>query len=171
MWFTRRALTSAVLRLSMVLGLPFPLRPAVSAEALPPQSVQTFADFLDTLIPTDGMSPSASSVNVDATILRRVSRKEEWTDFIRQGCAWLDRQAHQTHGSAFAALSDAAKEEIVDVMAKSPPDSFERRFFESWRRHAMRLFYAQPGSWTALGIEGPPQPMGHLDHTEPPGRL
>ena len=44
------------------------------------------------------------------------------------------------------------------------------RGFALLRREVMRLYYSQPPAWPSLGLDGPPQPIGFPDYTDPPQR-
>ena len=43
-----------------------------------------------------------------------------------------------------------------------------KRFFNQFKYLAMRIYYQDQGVWKSLGYNGPPQPKGFMDYTEPP---
>ncbi len=143
-------------------------RPAASAAKTPDGDRATITAYLDTLIPQDRLSPSASGVGIDAVIHRYIEADAQRAGFVAQGCRWLDEQARHQGADSFAAMPGEAREVIVAGMASAPGDAGPRMFFEMLRTHAMRLYYASPESWPSLGFDGPPQFDGFPDFDQSP---
>jgi hypothetical protein len=169
---TRRALSFMAGCAGIAAGAPLPVGMAAdAATGTDSDMVRTFSAFLDTLIPADDHGPAATSIGVDSRILAWVMRSGQdvlWLRFMANGCAWLDTQARSAIGDGFADASEAARAAIVERMAVSEKNTIERAFFDTWRRHAMRLYYANPTSWERLPISTPPQPVGYPDYSGPP---
>ena len=128
---------------------------------------QTFAAYLDTLIPEDE-TPSATQVGVVEKILAKSTAEDPYQQLIKKGCAWLDAQAGQYDAVHFSALSEAQREAIVRLAADGQADRLPLRFFRQTQQDAFFYYYAHPQSWPSLGYTGPPQPQGFLDYTHPP---
>lgn len=91
--------------------------------------------------------------------------------------AALDRAAQQAHRSRFLALSALAQDALLrawlpSLLARAGDSDDEKaaRVLMVLRNRSMSLYYAQPESWPALGLAGPPQPLGYMDYAEPPAR-
>lgn len=154
--------------LKLLPGVALLTRPGISAAGTPEGDTATITAYLDTLIPEDRLSPSASGVGIDAVIHRHIEADAERAGFVAQGCKWLDEQARQQGGDNFAAMPGEARELIVTTMASAPRDAGPRMFFEMMRSNAMRLYYASPESWPSLGFDGPPQFDGFPDFDQSP---
>ena len=128
---------------------------------------QTFAAYLDTLIPEDE-TPSATQVGVVEKILAKSATQRPYKQLIQNGCAWLDAQAGQYDAAHFAALSEAQREAVVGLAADGQADLLPLRFFRQTQQDAFYYYYAHPHSWPGLGYPGPPQPRGFRDYTHAP---
>ena len=129
---------------------------------------QTFAAYLDTLIPEDE-TPSARQVGVVEKILAKSAAQRPYKQLIQKGCTWLDEQAGRQYDAAsFAALSEAQRDAIVRLAADGQADILPLRFFRQTQQDVFFYYYAHPQSWPGLGYTGPPQPQGFLDYTHPP---
>jgi hypothetical protein len=143
-------------------------RPTALAAETPEGDTATITAYLDTLIPEDRLSPSASGVGIDTVIHRYIEASAQRAEFVAQGCRWLDEQARFQDADSFAAMPGEAREVIVASMASAPGDAAPRMFFELLRSYAMRLYYARPESWPSLGFDGPPQFDGFPDFDQSP---
>ena len=120
----------------------------------------TLTAFLDTILPRDALSGSASDLGVPAAIVTAAKGDELYSRLVDVGCQWLDRAAE----GSFSASSPQAQLTIVAWMAESPWDEVPRRFYELLRQSALELYYSRPESWAGLEITRPPQPVGYPDH-------
>ncbi len=154
--------------LSAFLAYPHALYAGVILPFLPrPDSLQALSPYLDTLIPEDE-SPSATHLQVDQQILDKARRGTAYRRLLNQGCRWLDREARRLGSKDFTSLSPADRETIVKRAAAEKPGTLPRKFFDITRDAAMGFYYAHAESWKGLGYPGPPQPLGFVDHTQPP---
>jgi hypothetical protein len=113
--------------------------------------------FIDTLIPADGLTPSATSLGVDKTLQNVGVKDEAYGRFLKVGCDWLNVQAR----GDYSALTEESREAVVDWMEQSSQLKFPYRFFSRIRYDAMSFYYSQQESWAGLGLERPPQPVGY----------
>ena len=87
-----------------------------------------------------------------------------------RGVAWLDRQATELGGKDFVSLGESARASVVSRAASADEDSLENVFFSITRADALLFYYARPEGWQGIpGYQGPPQPLGYMDHHRPPG--
>lgn len=160
---TRRHLLKALLGAGLLPGLGAKAGPAT----VMPGGEATLSAFLDTLIPADPQSPSASALGLERAVLAAAEGKP-YRRLIDQGCQWLDHQAQARHRAPFAALDPDLRVALVRLAEAAPAKSLENVFFRALRDHALETYYADPGSWPALGYAGPPQPQGFLDFEQAP---
>lgn len=132
--------------------------------------LKALAPYLDTLLPADRWSPSATGLGVDALLAAKAARDAGYRRLLVDGCGRLDRGARRLGGRDFAALPERRREALVTLIAMARPGSAQRIFFETTRSDAFVYYYARPESWAGLGYDGPPQPNGYPDHASPPGR-
>ena len=59
------------------------------------------------------------------------------------------------------------KKADIDILVKYI-SAKNRGFFESFRRVVVQFYYSDPKVWKKLSYDGPPQPRGFMDYTEPP---
>lgn len=128
---------------------------------------ETFAAYLDTLLPADE-TPGALDLGIQTTLFDKAAADEKYRRTIKAGCAWLDRQTRKIGSEGFAALAEEEKRLLVSRSASGEWGSVERRLYDNARNDAFHAYYAHPGSWAGLAYRGPPQPLGYLDYSEPP---
>ncbi len=139
-------------------------RPAVR-----PDFSRVLAAFLDTLLPADRWSPSATQLGIGARLIEMVMKDPPRRRGMEQGFRWLDGAARRLGAQDFAALPEDRREALVALMAAAAPGSPQRSFFETTRSDAFFHYYAREEAWSGLGYDGPPQPAGFPDHAGPPG--
>lgn len=139
----------------------------VEAAWLPiPQNLNALPAFLDTLIPQDA-TPSASQLGLHQTLIRHAQGIENYTRLLELGCQWLEAQSQMQSQAKFDALQPLQQEAIVVMAEASPKDSIPKMFFDRVLSDLMGFYYAQPASWSGLGIDSPPQPKGYPDYVKP----
>lgn len=117
----------------------------------------TFAAFLDTLLPRDALSGSASDLKIDTGLWEFSRLDPRFLRLLELGCRWLN----MTGGAGFADLSETQKIAIVEWMSTSDWNEVPRRFYELVRQAAITAYYSNPASWAGLPLQRPPQPFGY----------
>ena len=120
---------------------------------------QALSSFLDTLIPADNISPSASQAGVTEDILNFSRNDKLLHKLITLGCQWLDLQTPVK----FTELPEDVRERILTWMSQAKENSLPRKFFDITRHLSMGFYYRKPASWKGLPITRPPQPLGYPD--------
>jgi len=128
----------------------------------------TLRAYVDALVPPDGDFPGAAAIGVVPRLLAAIPMGSDYRKLLDQGLAWLDAQARNAGGENFAALSMAARERIVASAEASTPGSLPRAFFQATRDDVLSHTYTDARSWNGLGYDGPPQPRGFPEYTQPP---
>ncbi len=132
------------------------------------QQSTCFKVWVDTLLPADEVSPAASELGVPAQVLEKAIANPDYLRLIRTGCRWLNQQARQQGGQAFAGLDAPGRERIVRLAEQANAKSLPWAFFNYTRNDIFEFYYAQPQSWEMLDYKGPPQPLGFKNHEQPP---
>lgn len=131
-----------------------------SAAALAPPGDEeraTLAAFVDTLLPRDELSGSASDLGVDRQLWAFSKTEPDFRKLIEYGCRWLN----MTGSSQFSALASEQQIAIVDWMSRADWNEIPRRFYELVRQVAIELYYSNPAAWRGLPISRSPQPLGY----------
>lgn len=158
---TRRGLLAGASGAGLGMGL------ATGAVAAAPDD-RTLRAYLDTLIPADEQGPGALGLGVLEAMEGAAARDTRYRRLLDLGCAWLDQQAAFFGETAFGVLGENERDRLVLFASEQAPGSNARMFFETTQAHAFRVFWASPEAWAGIGYQGPPQPEGFLDYTEPP---
>ncbi len=147
---------------------------------LSPGELATLAVLVDTIIPADTRSPSASAVGVPAWINEYVSAPYDgqMRDLIRVrgGLAWLNVESEKRFGKTFQGLAAAERAQICDdicYLPKARPEfQSAARFFDLVRDLTAVGFYTTDAGMRDLQYIGnmalpkfagpPPQVLKHL---------
>lgn len=113
--------------------------------------------FIDTLIPADAESPSASQLGVLDDIQGVMKHDALFARLVETGIQWLDIN---TQGR-FDMLAALERENVLRWMEQQHYDTIPRRFLELLRDQVMLFYYAKPASWNGMEIRRPPQPIGY----------
>ena len=166
---SRRAFIHAVSRLGVLLGFhSLAMRRADAASVSEELKERTLEAFLDTLIPADETSPSASEVGIDRKFLMIARQNANGRKLLNAGLTWLNEQAKKAGARNFAALTGAQRERIVRRAEQAEQGTVPHLFFTASQNGVFFHYYAEPESWPAIHYDGPPQPLGFLDYSEPP---
>lgn len=130
--------------------------------------LRAFGPFLDTLIPADAASGSATDLGVDKRLAALSASRSRYERLLVLGCGWLDSEARKAGARDFSALAPAEREAVVARAEAAPEDTPAWQFFQTVQFQAKIFYYGDPRSWPALGFDGPPQPVGFPDHDRPP---
>jgi hypothetical protein len=119
----------------------------------------TLSVFLDTLIPDDTITPSATAAGVTDDMLALAGKDRLMARLIMLGCQWLDLQTEMK----FSELPADTRERILEWMSHATGNSLPRKFFDITRYMAMGFYYRKPAMWKRLPVTRPPQPLGYPD--------
>jgi hypothetical protein len=131
-----------------------------SATVLPPANEHeraTLAAFLNTLLPADELSGSASNLGVDRQIWTFSNTSPDFRKLLDYGCRWLN----MTGGIPFSDLPSEQQIAVVDWMSRADWNEIPRRFYELVRQVAVELYYANPAALSGLPVKRSPQPSGY----------
>jgi len=136
-------------------GGPWPLTLGVTARL-------TTTALCDLIVPADDASPAASSVGVVDFIDEWISAPypQQRTDrgIILPGLVWIEAEAQQRFGKAFAALDQVQKEAIANdvcsISKAAPQFATAARFFAKFRDLTAGGFYTTPVGMKAIGYVG-----------------
>ena len=129
----------------------------------------TLKAFVDVLIPSDEIAPSASALGVDKQLLTVAKGKRAYQRLLELGLDWLNTQSRSDFGGNFPELNAGKREAIVRQAATAAYTSLPRVFFERTRADAFSFYYSRPESWGGIAYyRGPPQPLGFTDYAKPP---
>jgi hypothetical protein len=117
----------------------------------------TLAGFVDTLLPADDLSPSASSLGVHDDILSFSAQVPRLPDLLHGGASWLNA----TGGARFEALSEGDRNKVVAWMSRSDGSQAPYRFFEVVRLLAVEFYYAHAEAIAGFPLNEAPQPRGY----------
>jgi len=117
----------------------------------------TFAAFLDVLLPRDAHSGSATDLKVNVELLKFARHDERFLRLIDLGCTWLN----MTGKVGFTDLPSTDQIRLVEWMSSSDWNEIPRRFYELVRQTAIEAYFSQPASLAGLPIRGSPQPIGY----------
>lgn len=123
--------------------------------------------IVDLLVPRDE-TPGALDLGVHNGVIGDLEGKPARAKFYAEGLLDLDRDAHAKHGADFLALDSVRQESLLQALYDDPRPTRGWRTVRQLRLDTMRLYYARPEVWPSLGFDGPPQPGGFLDYTNPP---
>jgi hypothetical protein len=116
------------------------------------------ARIVDLLVPRDE-TPGALDLGVHDRTLAKM---------YAEALLDLDRESRAKHGADFLKLDAAQQEGLLQSRSDAPLSTLGGYFFALLRGDTMRFYYARPEAWPSLGFDGPPQPRGFLDYSEPP---
>lgn len=120
---------------------------------------ETFAAFLNVLLPRDELSGSATDLAVDKQLWAFAATDERFMQLLLLGCRWLNMTG-QARG--FADLSAAQQVAVVSWMAESDWQQIPRRFYELARQAALEVYFSQPAVLAGMPLQSAPQPLGYL---------
>ncbi len=119
--------------------------------------VRTLGAVLDTLLPADEFSPSASDLGLEIEMERLIAGNDLLIRLFTIALDWLN----SVDDRPFQDLDAARKVEILTAMAASDYNQVPGRFFHIVRALAMELYYARPEAISGFPLEIAPQPAGY----------
>ena len=157
-WFSTKLSRRELLTLFLAGIFPLNLRASASVES--PDDKLVIRAFVDTLIPADDITPSASALGVDQEIIKNTKTDIAYGRLIQLGCRWLN---HQSNGD-FTNLPKQQRIQILQWMEHTDDHTLPALLFNRIRYQAMAHYYCQPASWKDTGLQHPPQPLGYMDY-------
>lgn len=115
--------------------------------------------LVDTLVPADGFTPAASTLNVGHALLKQAEHEPLFEAWLREGLKWLDQGSQDS----FIHLDEPTRIGLLERLANSAPGTQPRTFFEMVRLRVMTAYYADPRGRIGMAIDRPPQPVGYPD--------
>ncbi len=146
---TRRAVLVSTLSAGLS-GLCFP---ALAREG----DLQSLGAVLDTLLPADDWSPSASELGLDDEMRELIAGNENLNRLFLVALEWLDGVASRP----FRELDQNRQTEILTAMAASDYNQIPGRFFHIVRALAVELYFARPEAIAGYPLNAAPQPAGY----------
>jgi len=124
--------------------------------------------WMETLYPSDEISPGAGRLNVHLDILNKARPDKNYIGLLKFGVRWADAGAKQLGKESFAALDSEAREQIMAKAEANGLSGLPGYFFQQTRRDGAVFYYSKKESWAGLAINRPPQPIGYPFHSMPP---
>lgn len=149
---TRRAALRAALGASAAT-----LAPPALAQWREGSAYPSLTAVLDTLLPADALTPSASALGVAREITDFIAGSEPLQRLFAAALDWMDAQG----GRPFRELPAMQQAVLVQAMADSDPDRIPGRFYHVLRALAVEFHYARPEAIAGLALNPAPQPLGY----------
>lgn len=127
-----------------------------------------FAVLLDTLIPSDTISRSATEVGVHEFLTDLGQSVENYFLLLDEGMKWLTGRSRRTFARSFAQLDLDQRDALIGAALAEPVGTLPQVFMSRLRMDALTIYYAIPENWASLGFDGPIQPQGFSDFDRPP---
>ena len=148
-----KASRRAVLMSTLSAGLSGLCYPAFAREG----DLQSLGAVLDTLLPADDWSPSASELGLDDEMKELIAGNENLNRLFLVTLEWLDGVASRP----FRELDQNRQTEILTAMAASDYNQIPGRFFHIVRALAVELYFARPEAIAGYPLNAAPQPAGY----------
>jgi hypothetical protein len=142
----------------------YALLPRSGAAALRKPKSGTLASFLDTLIPEDNISPSASMLGLEHKLVKHAKRIDNYTLLLERGCEWLNLQSQALYRTDFDNLSSSQRESVVGIAENSQQNSIPKLFFERVKYDLFGFYYTESAAVKGFNLRFPPQPSGYPDY-------
>jgi hypothetical protein len=108
--------------------------------------------------------PGCGNLGMKDKLMRYLYSSRGTASFFDAGFWNLDAVCRKKFKVPFYSLE---KKQEIDMLVKYI--SFNNRsFFSSFRKLMVQFYYSDPKVWKKLSYDGPPQPRGFMDYSEPP---
>jgi len=124
--------------------------------------------IVDLLVPADEGSPGAVDLGVDNAVFAAAGQSRSLRGRIRHGLSRLNELSQSKFGRSPEDLDHSQLTRLIEQIAEAPRGSVELSFFRRLHKLTVSLYYSHPETWMSLGYPGPPQPLGFMDHADPP---
>lgn len=122
-----------------------------------PQDLASLGAVLDTLFPSDALSPSATELGVDAKIREALGSEGPLLQLFTLTLDWMDGLDDRP----FRDLPPTRQAEIVEAMTSSDYNQIPGRFYHIARALTFEFAYATPEALGGLPLHPAPQPDGY----------
>lgn len=117
----------------------------------------SLASVVDTLLPADDVSPSASALGVDRDIADFVADNEMMTRLFVAALDWMDNLGDEP----FHNLPLSQQVEVLTFMESADFNAVPGRFYHILRALAVEFYYARAEAVAGLPLDAAPQPNGY----------
>jgi hypothetical protein len=122
-----------------------------------PAPLKSLAAVVDTLLPADDVSPSASTLRVDRDIADFVAENDMMTRLFVAALDWMD----QLTDRPFSELAPSHQIEILAMMEGADFNAIPGRFYHIVRALAVEFYYARSEAIAGFPLDPAPQPNGY----------
>lgn len=112
---------------------------------------------LNTLLPADEMSPSATELGIETEMERLIADKALLKRLFAVALEWLDGVGPRPYRE----LDAERRLDILGAMAASDYNQIPGRFFHVVRALAVELYFARPEAISGYPLNTAPQPTGY----------
>lgn len=119
--------------------------------------MRSLGAVLDSLLPADEFSPSATDLGLEVEMKRLIAENELLVRLFTLALGWLDGIGTRP----FRELDEKRQVEILTAMAASDFNQIPGRFFYIVRALAVELYYARPEAISGYPLNPAPQPAGY----------
>jgi hypothetical protein len=115
----------------------------------------------------EALVPGSREINIKEKVMSYVDKRRGAATFFDAGLWNLDSQSNSRYKKHFYNLKNKENVDTLlnNVKIKNP------MFFNQFRYLIVRLYYSDPAAWKKLSYNGPPQPKGFMDYSEPPKQV
>lgn len=117
----------------------------------------SLASVVDTLLPADDVSPSASALGVDRDIAAFVAESDMLTRLFVAALDWMDHLADRP----FQDLTPSQQVEVLTFMESADFNAVPGRFYHILRALAVEFYYARSEAVVGFPLNAAPQPNGY----------
>ena len=117
----------------------------------------SLAPVVDTLLPADDVSPSASALGVDKDIADFVAENDMMTRLFAAALDWMDHLADRP----FRDLTPPEQTEVLTFMESADFNAIPGRFYHILRALAVEFYYARSEAVAGFPLDPAPQPNGY----------
>jgi hypothetical protein len=108
--------------------------------------------------------PGCGNLGMKDKLMRYLYNSKGTASFFDAGFWNLDAVSRKHYSVPFYSLENKKAIDTIIKYAKT----VNRGFFESFRKMVVQFYYSDPRVWKKLSYDGPPQPRGFMDYSEPP---
>lgn len=112
---------------------------------------------LDTMLPEDSVSPSASAIDIDSALEDIAAANPLLNQLFDAALGWMDTVADRPFGD----LPEETRIEILNFMEAADFNQIPGRFFHIVRIMACELYYSRGEAISDFPLNAAPQPLGY----------